>query len=142
MRLLGFVLAFSSLDFSSFVGFLDLDSSSASILSLNPLSFPKIPITMKFFVLLIGLHSMILTTSPSLALILSGLWALTLLFLLSYLSYFLRKCFLSHSTVTVFCILADITVPTNVLPLRLKLLFGCTFPCSSRFLVLLVAIFL
>src|SRR3989338_2194486 len=101
--------------------FLTFASSSASILSLNPFSFPKTSTITKFFVLLNGLHSIILTISPSCAFMHAGLWAFTLLFLFSYLSYFFRKCLRSQLTVAVFCILADIMVPTKVLPLHFNL---------------------
>src|SRR3989338_347922 len=105
--------------FSSF--FLCFDSVIASVFSLKPFSFPVFSITTKFFVLLKGLHSLILTMSPSFASIHLGLCAFILVLLRSYLSYFGRKYFQDHSTVTVLCIFADTTVPVKVLPLHFRL---------------------
>src|SRR3989344_3123959 len=79
---------------------------------------------MKCFDLLIGLHTAIVTMSPSFADISSGLWALIVLYLFSNLSYFLRNALLSILTLTVFLIFAETTVPVIVLMLGIMVFFA------------------
>jgi hypothetical protein len=84
-------------------------------------------VTMKFFVLLMGRVSLMVTTSPSRAFMSSGLCALTFVLLRSYRSYLGTKWRRSNSTVTVFVILSLVTVPVNVRPRVLWLLFVMMF---------------
>src|SRR3989338_5608600 len=96
--------------------------SALVTLAFNGCIFPSFGFFSPFFLFLLfflkGLPSLILTMSPSFASIHLGLCAFILVLLRSSLSYFGRKYFQDHSTVTVLCIFADTTVPVKVLPLH------------------------
>src|SRR3989344_2082920 len=91
--------------------------------------FLTISMTTKFFALLSFLVSPILTMSPSPALMLSGLCALSFDLIFLYLSYFGTYFVMILSTVTVFGAFALITFPVRTAPLTLKLFTFFSAPC-------------